>query len=169
MIKGINALRRELTEICAQVETRRPPAIRRSLQEQYLYATDLPLAADDSAVDRFIELASGAGWQVSAEAGWLQLDRIITVPLSDWNTDQYGPESACCLTILRRNAGRLNPSDGTVERQLIKAADQGTDAYEVCCRKIHRDWAERLRTGNAIPDVHPGFFGRKAAIQSSDD
>ena len=153
-----NELRRELQQICFHIQTRRPPAIRRSLKERFLYVTDLPQAAEEADIRKFTDLARRAGWEITAEDGWLQMDKVIRFPPREWYSGRTGPEAACCRSMLQRHSDRLVPTDGKAERMLVKAAEQGTDAYEAACRDLHRIWAERLRKGTGIPDVHPDFF-----------
>ena len=154
-----NELREELRELCRQVKTIRTPAIRRSLQDRYLYATDLPQAAEEAAVKEFMRKAREAGWKVSEAEGWLQLDKPVHMPPKGWYEGPAGAEAAGCLSILRRHAGRTAPSDGSAERRLIKAAETGAAAFKEACRLIHAQWAKGLREGNKIPDVNPEFFG----------
>ena len=154
----MNELRRELHALLLTVQTGRPPAVRRSRREEWLYATDLPQTADPSATACFAEAARKAGWRVCAEAEWLLLDKYTSVPPTPWISDETGPEARCCLSLLRRHTDRLTPSDGTAERALIKAAEAGPGKFGEACRKIHEQWAERMRRGQSIPDIHPDFF-----------
>lgn len=154
-----NKLREELLKICGRVKTRRTPAIRRSLRKDYLYATDLPQTAEKQAVADFLRMVCKNGWKASEEDGWIQLDKPVPIPPPGWDSGMKGPEETCCLSILMRHAGRTDPSDGRTERQLVKAGETGAAAYEDTCRSIHAEWAERLRNGQKIPDVDPGFFG----------
>ena len=49
----MNELRQELMQLLSGTESSRPAALRRSLREDFLYATDLPQAAGDSDVAAF--------------------------------------------------------------------------------------------------------------------
>ncbi len=153
-----NELRREIQEKCALVSSRRRPAIRRSMQEQFLYATDLPQIAEDSSVKQFIRMLCAAGWRAELSNGWLQLDKLSLFPPAGWYSGPFGAEAFCCMSILTRHRGQTIPSDGSVERLFIKAAETGPEKYEAACRKVHAEWAERLRMRKHIPDIHPDFF-----------
>ena len=61
----MNKLRQELKSILGEIVTLRPAALRRSLREDYLYATDLPQIADESAIADFRTRAESAGWRTS--------------------------------------------------------------------------------------------------------
>ena len=60
-----NALRKELTELLATPQGCRRPVIRRSLQERWLYVTDLPLLCDEHVPDDVFQALTGAGWEFS--------------------------------------------------------------------------------------------------------
>lgn len=143
------------------LKTRRPAALRRSLSEEWLYATDLPSAASESTLEEFASQARRAGWKIKREDGWIQLDRTVrtllpgTVP-EEWTA---GPSAACCRSLLERHMDHLAPSDGTAERMLLKATEENPASYEEACRKLHARWAELLRSHRDIPAVHMTFFG----------
>ena len=68
------------------------------------------------------------------------------------------PAASCCRSLLERHREHLIPSDGQAERMLFKAGEEGPEAYEEACRKLHSRWAEALRAHLGIPDVHMSFF-----------
>ena len=156
----MNPYREELRSMLACLETQRPAVLRRSRSEQWMYATDLPLIATGDALESFSRQARQAGWTTGTDGGWLQLDRPVREPLpgvipKEWKSC---PEAACCRSLLERHREHLTVSDGQAERMLIKAGEEGPDAYEEACRKLHSRWAEALRTHHGIPDVHMSFF-----------
>ena len=133
-------------------ESRRPAALRRSLREEYLYATDLPQAAGEEAVSAFRREAEKAGWKTEEDGGWILLDRIPQKPPAEGFRGSGGPEARCCAGILRRHPG--NRKDGTREKRiLIKADEEGAEAFENACRALHLEWAEALRKGEPLPDI----------------
>ena len=46
----------------------------------------------------------------------------------------------------------------TVRILLVKAGEQGPEAYEKACGGLHREWAQRLRKKQALPPVSLRFF-----------
>lgn len=156
----MNPYREELRKILDTLETERSAALRRSRSEEWLYSTDLPLAASERTLETFIRQADQAGWKVKREDGWIQLDRKINVFLpgmipEGWTTS---PTAACCRSLLERHRDCLIPSDGIAERLLLKAGEESRESYEEACRKLHARWAERLRCHQGIPDVDMRFF-----------
>ena len=157
----MNPYREELRSMLSALKTKRPAALRRSLSEEWLYATDLPSAASESTLEEFTSRAERAGWKIKREDGWIQLDRTVRVLLpgtvsEEWTTS---PSAACCRSLLERHKDHLAPSDGTAERMLLKAAEENPESYEEACRKLHARWAELLRSHRDIPAVHMTFFG----------
>ena len=146
----MNAWRKELNDLLSAADSRRPPALRRSLTEKYLYA---------ESVQSFLEAAESAGWSAAECRGWIELDRFAAEPPEGGLPDVSGPEAACCLSLLRRHRRDTAPSDGRSERMLIKAGEEGPDAYERICAALHASWAESLRNRRGIPAVSDIFFG----------
>ena len=160
----MNALRKELKALLEARTVRRPPALRRSLREDSLYAADLPAAAEPEETERFIREAETAGWTVRPERGWIELDR----PVSGWPEGSYdgpfGSEAACCLSLLRRHApGPEEKTDGPETRRaarlLLHAGEKGPEAYERACRQLHTEWAARLREKDPLPRLDERYFG----------
>ena len=152
--------RKEITDMMISSGYRRTPALRRSDKEQFLFATDYPLAADDQDVLRFIGYAHEAGWQTETDHGWIYLSRKPELNEGD-GLPAPGPESACCLSLLKRHAGDRILSDGSAERMLLKAAEEGADAYENACERLHYTWAGMLRESGTIPDIDERFFQKE--------
>ena len=80
-------------------------------------------------------------------------------PPEDWYEGNFGPEAACCLSLLERHAGTACGAPEAVQRTLIKAGEEGGKAYETACAELHREWAERLRRGEPLPAVSRRYFG----------
>ena len=150
--------REDLLRIMETAGYRRFPSLRRSNREDSLFATDYPQAAEEPSVRLFICKAKNAGWHIVSDNGWLHLDRTAVIEAADFppiQTDQ----SACCLSMLYRNRFPIL-SDGTAERMILKALEEGTEAYNTACKKLHSAWAVSLRNHTGIPAVDPEFFGK---------
>ena len=154
-----NALRKELDSLLKAPAGRRAPAIRRSLREEWLYATDLPALYGGSIPDGIRTVLSNAGWDYMPDGEWLQMRKPSKEPPEDWYGGSFGPEAACCLSLISRHpaSGEIEPE--SVQRMLIKAGEEGENAYEEACAAIHREWASRLREGNGLPAVSRRYFG----------
>ncbi len=154
----MNAWRRELREMLDAAGAPRPPALRRSLREGWLYATDLPGIPGGERTADFLETAEKRGWKGKREAGWLLLKREAELPPEGWFSGPFGPEAACCRSLLERHGGGA----GTAEKEvclLVRAGEEGPEAYERACGDIHRAWAERLRKGQGLPGLQAAWFG----------
>lgn len=153
----MNRWRREIQEMLSGTGSIRPAALRRSRQDQFLYATDLPRIASGEAVEAFRQKAEKAGWYTKEEDGWIQMDRIPEVPETDMRPGSFGPEARCCLSLLQRHpTGRKNGD--REKRLLLKAGEKGKEAYESACRNLHREWSAALRNGESLPDLSELFF-----------
>lgn len=150
----MNELRKEIRELLSRAESTRPPALRRSLQEEFLYATDLPQTASAATVASFCTEAETAGWQVRIADGWILMDRIPEIFAPRAEPD--GPEARCCASLLKRHTERKNGD--REKRMLIKAAEEGAEAYERACGILHREWAAALRKGEKLPDLPDDYF-----------
>ena len=165
----MNRLREELDRILRECPAQRPPALRRSLSEDWLYAADLPRAAGEETVQTFLERVRAAGWRAELREGWIELDRRVTAPPAGWHPGDSGPETACCLSLLKRDRparGNESPEEAEkaaarAERLLLKAGEAGGNTWEEACGRLHREWAVRLREGKEIPPVNPRFFEQK--------
>lgn len=154
-----NALRNELAELLAVTPGNRTPAIRRSLHDDWLYATDLPGLHHGSIPQALQEALAGAGWEYMQEGDWLLLRKPAPAPPENWFAGTFGPEAACCLSLLDRHGDPYGEPADAVQRRLIKAGEEGVKAYEDACRAIHREWAEHLRQGKPLPAVSRQYFG----------
>ena len=150
--------RTELNQMMAEAGFRRPPALRRSGRDDFLFMTDYPIAADEMAVAQFVKAAAEEGWRVERDGDRLYLDRPAVFEAVGSLPDPV-PEASCCLSLLKRHGNEAVPSDGSAERMLLKALDEGTDAYQKACRTLHVIWAALLRKGAALPKVDMRFFG----------
>ena len=167
----MNELRAELKALLDAAGAGRPPALRRSLRDDALYATDLPAAADGETLRAFLRAAAGAGWTARQEGGWLELDKAVEAPPRGGFSGPFGPEAACLRSLLRRH--RPDPVSPEAEaaaasaiRRLIKAGEAGPDAYEQTCARLHAEWAARLREGLPLPGMEETFFRAKSGALS---
>ena len=153
----MNELRRELMKLLSEVKGCRPAALRRSRNPVFLYATDLPQTAEASDVTAFLRSAEKIGWRTADENGWILLDRIPEKPPAEGFNGPAGTEAGCCAGILRRHPE--NRKDGTrAKRLLIKADEEGREAFEKACRVLHREIAEALRKGDPLPDIPTDYL-----------
>lgn len=154
-----NAFRKELTALLSSMPCDRPPVIRRSLHDAWLYATDLPILFDGTVPDEAGRSLKALGWEYAPEREWLQLRKEAPEPPEDWFTGLFGKEAACCLSLLDRHAVQAGRDAATAQYRLIKAGEEGDRAYEAACAIIHREWAERLRQGLPLPAIDRRYFG----------
>lgn len=155
-----NALRKELTALLAAPSGNRQPVIRRSLAEAWLYATDLPVLYGGSVPESIFSALDTAGWTCLPENGWLLLAKSAKEPPEDWFDGSFGPEAACCRSLLERHPAMDEEPSEAAQRMLIKAGEEGEKAYEEACATLHREWAGRLRKGRSLPDLDLRYFGR---------
>ncbi|MBR4082281.1 MAG: hypothetical protein IKK21_10900 [Clostridia bacterium] len=141
----LTALRRAVNARFAALPLRRRPALRRSDNDEYLLATDLPLTCDEETTARFICMMEADGWRVTRVRDWLWLDHPVPPPQVD-PAAAVG-ELGCLIALLERHpAGAADPAE---IRALVKAQEAGT--LERLCAALHRDWAVRLRCGEPLP------------------
>ena len=144
----LKMLREQVNAALTDVPVRRRPALRRSDAPDALLATDLPLAADAEAVQRFMAVLTARGWRIRvAENGWLLLDTEVPVPAMC--TVSAAGECACCLSILQRH-----PENGAAEnmlRAVVKAAEAGRQPFERLCGQLHAELAAMLRRHEPLP------------------
>ncbi len=156
----MNSWRRDMRELLDGAETARPAALRRSLSADYLYATDLPGLLSREELRSFRQRAEALGWNTAEEKGWLQMKKRAEKPPEGWFEGPFGPEAACCRSLAERHGGGAEYDEEGV-LALIKAGEEGPEAYEQVCGRIHRRWAERLRKKEELPGMAPAWFGRK--------
>ena len=153
---------KELQELMQIPPTTRRPVLRRSLSEDWLYSTDLPCVSDKENLTLFLQAIRNAGWEYTEEKGWILMRKPAGEPPEGWYDGPFGPETACCLSLLDRHENQAASETETVQRILIKAGEEGERKYEAACACIHRDWAERLRRGEPLPTINRMYFtGRK--------
>ena len=155
----INALRRELSEKLTAVPTDRPPAVRRSRRDEWLYATDIKLLLSGKAMESLLNELAAEGWEWTEEQGWLLLRKPAEEPPDGWYDGAFGPEAACCASLLDRHPSKGSEAE-TAQRMLIKAGEEGDNAYEAACRQLHQEWAEQLRRGDPLPVLSRKYFSR---------
>ena len=153
-----NALRLELAEILAGIGGVRKPALRRSRREDRMYATDLAGMPEGPERNALAARLREAGWDAADEGGWLELRKSAAEPPEGWYGGLFGPEAACCRATLERHPER-EKEDDTVECRLVKAGEEGQEAYEQACREIHGIFAERLRRKEKLPRISLKYFG----------
>ena len=154
----MNSLRTELNILLAELKTKRPPALRRSRQEEWLYNTDLPGLCKEEELKRGLRILEEAGWETSTDREWLHVRKAAEEPPDGWYNGDFGPEAACCLSLLDRH--KTNGENGeAVQRMLIKAGEEGGKAYESACALLHSLWAEKLRKKDRLPAVSRKYFG----------
>ncbi|MCR5565727.1 MAG: hypothetical protein K6F61_02660 [Clostridiales bacterium] len=155
-----NALRKELAAMLKSPAGNRTPVIRRSLREEWIYATDLPALYGGGVPETVRQELDSAGWEYAPDGEWLQMRKAAEEPPEDWYRGIFGTEAACCLSLLQRHAvSEKTPSDAA-QRMLIKAGEEGSETYEKACAAIHRKWAEYLRQGSGIPAISRRYFGK---------
>ena len=144
----LKALRAELQSLLREAAVTRPPALRRALTDQALFATDLPQCTDSDTVQVWIRRAETMGWQVMPEGGWLLLDYPITPTASPPSRLPPG-ELGCCISLLQRHLS--DETDPVWARRLLKAAEAGVEPQERVCRALHLRLAELLRAHLPLP------------------
>ena len=154
-----NALRKELAALLTAPAGNRRPAIRRSLTEEWLYSSDLPALYGGNLPDSVLSALSSAGWTFLPENGWLLLKKTAKEPPAGWYDGTFGPEAACCRSLLDRHPPAGGEPSDAAQRMLIKAGEEGEKAYEEACAALHGEWAERLRKGRSLPDLDRRYFG----------
>ncbi len=155
----LNEMRKELASVLAGSGENGAPVIRRSLSEDWLYATYLPVMKNGSIPEPVIRRLTEAGWEFVQDGSWLQLRKSAPEPPENWYSGAFGPEAGCCLSLMERHPADEGESSETAQRMLIKAGEEGETAYEKACAVLHRKWAERLRKGEALPDINRRYFG----------
>ena len=155
----INGMRKELAAILSGIACRRPPALRRSPANDWLYATDLPGLCGENELEEAERRLGEAGWEYRSADGWLTLRKPADIPPDGWYRGPFGPEAGCCRSLLARHPDADPAGSAAVQRRLIKAAEEGEKAYEQACGSLHLEWAVRLRKGERLPKVHPAYFG----------
>lgn len=152
----LTGLRRRVRLILSGAEASRPPALRRALGDDAIFACDLPLCAPEAETVRIAALLEKEGWRVRRRDGWLLLDcPLPPLPLPE------GLEAAACASLLRRHpAGAPEP---VWQRRLAKAMETG--GTEQACRELHRELAVRLREKKPLPG---GLFDLKGAPRDGD-
>lgn len=156
----MNAWRQELAELLRAAPGRRPAALRRSLREDWLYATDLPAVTEEAALAAFRAQAAERGWRLEQQQGWLLLKPVFPGAPENGYTGPFGPEAGSCLSLMRRHpdAGNTETAAERAVILLVKAGEEGPEAYEAACAALHREWAERLRKGQSLPKLEECFF-----------
>ncbi len=157
---GMNALRRELVLLLSLPGDRRSPALRRCREEDWLYTSDYPTFLQ--APEEINQRLQSAGWTISPGLnGWILLRKQIIEPPEDWFAGPFGTEASCCRTLLLYHPERVQEPENQTAFRLIKAGEEGLAAYERACRRLHQDWAVRLRIGRPLPEISLRFFTKE--------
>lgn len=144
----LTALRRQVQQILYAVPAQRKPALRRSDAPNVLFATDLPLVAEENDAAAFVGQMKAQGWTILERNGWLTLDAPVPVPQYEIPGEAAG-ECGCCISLLLRH-----PDDAPAEdsiRAVVKTADAGRLPFERLCGQLHGEFAARLRRHDALP------------------
>ena len=155
-----NSLRQELKDLLAGLETARPPVLRRSRREEWLYASDLPGVCGGETLEAALRALDGHGWRWRIEEGWIQLGKTTEEPPEGWYAGGFPREARCCRSLLERQAERTGEGAEKARILLIKAGERGEAAYGEACGQLHRAWAARLREGRKLPEISTAYFGR---------
>lgn len=144
----LTALRQQVQSVLYAVPAKRKPALRRSDAPDALFASDLPLIAEEGAVTAFCNDLAAIGWRTDMRNGWLVLDRPVPAPEASVPADMAG-EAGCCISLLMRHTDAAPAED--LIRLVVKAADAGKTPFERVCRQLHEEFAVRLRQHEALP------------------
>lgn len=156
-----NALRKELAELLEGAGGNRRPALRRSLRPDWLYAADLGAACPGPAGEALAEALCRAGWELLEDGEWTQMRKPLRRPPDGWFSGPFGPEAACCASLLERHPDGPEAEGTEAAYRLIKAGEEGAEAVERVCAALHREWAARLRAGEGLPGISPEYFGKR--------
>lgn len=144
----LSGLREQVQRVLYAVPAGRKPALRRSDAQDALFATDLPLIAESTAVEAFREEMFRLGWQTQIRGSWILLDAAVPVPDASVPAEAAG-ECGCCIALLQRHPDAA-PSEAFI-RMVVKAADAGRQPFERICTQLHAEFAVRLRRHEALP------------------
>lgn len=144
----LTALRMQVQAVLYAVPAGRKPALRRSDAPDALFATDLPLIAEESAVAAFLTEMTRLGWRIGERNGWLTLDASVPSPAYTV-PDTLKGECGCCMSLLLRHREDA-PAEEFI-RAVVKAADAGKLPFERLCSQLHGEFAARLRRHEALP------------------
>ncbi len=134
----------------ADLPVLRPPVIRRSEERDWMLATDLPGLASEESLKVFCECVSARGWRTQRRGDWLLLDNpgALTGAAKPAVKAMEG-EAGALVSLLERHPN--GEPDDILLRLIAKRAEEGETALENLCRSLHRDFARRLRDGEALP------------------
>lgn len=140
--------REQLRELLAKTEAVRKPALRRSNNEEFLFATNLPLITKENELTRFLSEAQSTGWTCRIESGWLLLDKV---PDEKIIIAERSTEAEACAAILERHSIK---ADGRREwRILYKACEQDEKKVSEAFMMLHAEMALALREHRKLPDL----------------
>ena len=141
-------MRAQVQSALYAVPVKRKPALRRSNLPDALFATDLPLVAEEAAVEAFCAQMAQLGWRTGLHNGWLTLDAPIPTPDASVPKAPAG-ECGCCISLLLRHMEDA-PAEEFI-RAVVKTADAGHQPFEKLCAALHAEFAARLRGHEPLP------------------
>ena len=157
----LTALRQQVQAVLYAIPAKRKPALRRSDAPDALFATDLPLIAEVSAVAAFTAELKKMGWTVREGKGWLMLDAAVPVPAYTVPAELTG-ECGCCISLLLRHDEAAAATEAI--RAVVKAADAGKQPFDRLCAQLHGELAARLREHQPLPGALLAYLCRADEI-----
>ena len=139
--------RSRLRALMEDIPQTRPCCIRRSDDDRFLLATDLPLVTDEAAFRCLMVDAENAGFRCEIIRNWLFVDCAIE-PETE-KPPVFSPEGRCCLSILKRHPD--GETDAIWLRRVVKAFEAGEKPLEKCFAQLHMELAARLRQHRPLP------------------
>lgn len=146
----LTEMRREVRALLDGCGATRPPALRRAEDAAHLLATDAPSLLDEVGITRLRKALHAQGYSTELVRGWLLMDKALTL------TENVQPpetlpagEAGCVISLLLRHPSDMLDTESV--RALAKASEMGIGALERVCAGLHRDFAARLRQGEALP------------------
>ena len=151
MFSWHNPWREELRKLWEPLPLHRQPALRRSRLPEALFDLDLPCCSEASDCLFFIQNAAKGGWQIWKSDGWLHVWRPDAPLPEGWWTESAAGEAACLRHLLSCHSAS---GDATLEIiRLLKAREQGAEAWEATCGELHREFSLRLRHHLPLPAI----------------
>ena len=141
--------RQQVQDCFPSIGLARKPALRRSPRADALLSVDLPACGTPEAQSLFLSRLSLWDWHARTEAGWTHLcPADLCLPEEIFGKDSSG-EAACLRTLLLRHPGKADSRNETL--LLLKAREESPRSWEDACRRLHQDFARRLRKKESLP------------------
>jgi|GEM_PF-5363915 len=135
----MNSLRQNLSDLLSTLPVSRKPALRRSSEAGFLYATDLPLCASEEICLRFESFARAQGWQCFTQSHWI----FLSPEFPACPALPEDGEGACLSSLLSRHPEFSLSKEEIIS--LLKAEEEGPASLNSACAAIHASLAVRLR------------------------